>query len=425
MSTSLHLDDADRYSRLRLIRWWDQDRLRAAKILVVGAGAIGNEVLKNLALLGIGHIWIVDFDTIEDSNLTRSVLFRQTDLGQSKAKVATRAMCDINPDIYARAIPGNVLTDVGLGLFHDADLVIGCLDNREARLWVNRACWKTNTPWIDGGIEEINGVVKVFVPPDGPCYECGMTENDYRLINLRYSCPQLRREEITAGKVPTTPTIASMIGGLQVQEALKLLHNLPVDAGHALVWNGLANNFYKTAYQRRDDCLSHETYPAPIELPLSASESTAHDLFTAARGAGFQPASGTRSVSEALPAVILHLDRDLILSFDCSCGHSRSVMKPHMLVNESEATCPRCNEFARPNMIHSIAADSPFAKETLSSLGVPPYDIVRVADGQQEFAILLTGDRPSQQSEANLLPENRQATFLGSSPGPGLVPAKS
>lgn len=414
MADELQLDAADRYSRLRLIRWWDQYRLRAAKILVVGAGAIGNEVLKNLALLGIGHIGIIDFDTIEDSNLTRSVLFRETDRGQSKARVAARALRDINPDVHAVAIHGNVLTEVGLGLFHDADLVIGCLDNREARLWVNRACWKTNTPWIDGGIEEINGVVKVFIPPESPCYECGMTENDYRLINLRYSCPQLRREEITAGKVPTTPTIASMIGGLQVQEALKLLHNLPVDAGHALVWNGLANNFYKTAYQRREDCLSHETYPTPIELPLSAHESRARDLFNAAL-----------SSFGGKDELTLLLDRDLILSFNCSCGHSWPVMRPNQLVSETEADCPRCNEFARPNMTHAIASDSLLTQETLSSLGIPPNDIVRLTDGQQELAFLLTGGQPSQQPEANLLPENRQASLIGDSPGPSLVPAKN
>ena len=125
-------------------------------------------------------------------------------------------------------IHGNVITDIGLGSFRNVDVVIGCLDNREARLWVNRCCWKVGTPWIDGGIQEISGVVKVFIPPDGACYECGMTENDYRLINLRYSCPLLKREELQAGKVPTAPTIASMIGGLQVQETLKLLHGLPV-----------------------------------------------------------------------------------------------------------------------------------------------------------------------------------------------------
>src|SRR4029453_8486613 len=84
------------------------------------------------------------------------------------------------------------------------------------------------------------------------------------------------------GKVPTAPTIASLIGALQVQEALKLLHGLPVDAGQALVWNGQANNFYKTAYQRREDCLSHDTYPEPIELPLSAAKNTAKELLDAA-----------------------------------------------------------------------------------------------------------------------------------------------
>src|SRR5205823_4042886 len=265
MSDVLFLDDSDRYSRLRLIAWWDQERLRTAKVLVVGAGAIGNEVLKNLALVGVGNVWVIDCDAIEDSNLTRSVLFRSDDRGRSKAIVAADAVRGINPDVRIVPIHGNVMADIGLGLFREADVVIGCLDNREARLWVNRCCWKVGTPWIDGGVQEISGVVKVFIPPDGACYECGMTENDYRLINLRYSCPLLRREELQAGKVPTAPTIASMIGGLQVQEALKLLHGLPVSAGEALVWNGVANNFYKTAFQRRDGCLSHETYPEPAE----------------------------------------------------------------------------------------------------------------------------------------------------------------
>ena len=110
------------------------------------------------------------------------------------------------------------MADIGLGLFNDVDLVIGCLDNREARLWVNRQCWKTSTPWIDAGIQEIQGVVKVFVPPDSACYECAMTERDYQLLNRRYSCPLLSRDEILSGKVPTAPTIASMMAALQVQE---------------------------------------------------------------------------------------------------------------------------------------------------------------------------------------------------------------
>jgi molybdopterin-synthase adenylyltransferase len=378
----LFIDDSDRYSRLRLIRWWDQEKLRAAKVLVVGAGAIGNEVLKNLALLGIGQVWVIDLDEIEDSNLTRSVLFRHEDCGKSKAIAAAEEMRDINPDVRVTPIHGNVMTDLGLGLFRDADVVIGCLDNREARLWVNRSCWKVGTPWIDGGIQEISGVAKVFLPPDGPCYECGMTENDYRLINLRYSCPLLRREELQAGKVPTAPTIASMIGGLQVQEALKLLHGLPVSSGEALVWNGVANTFYRTAYQRREDCLSHDTYPEAIEVSLSAACATADELLSVAA----KHFDGDAEVT-------LSLDRDLVVSLDCACGHSRPVMRPQQLVEAADAKCPKCDHDARPRLEHSIAAGSQLAKEKLSSLGIPPYDIVRVANGEREEVFLLAGDR--------------------------------
>ena len=142
----LWIDDDDRYSRLRLIAWWDQRKLAEAKILVVGAGALGNEVLKNLALLGVGRIVVVDFDQIEQSNLTRSVLFRRRDCGRSKAEVAAEALADMNPDTVVTPLSVNVLTEVGLGTFRDVDVVIGCLDNREARLWVNRCCWKVGTP---------------------------------------------------------------------------------------------------------------------------------------------------------------------------------------------------------------------------------------------------------------------------------------
>lgn len=380
---SLIIDDDDRYSRLRLIAWWDQEKLARAKVLVVGAGALGNEVLKNLALLGIGNIYVVDFDEIEKSNLTRSVLFRQRDCGRPKAEAAAEAIRDMNPDTTITPMLANIITDVGLGLFRDMDAVIGCLDNREARLWVNRQCWKVTTPWIDGGIQEINGVVKVFSPPDSACYECAMTENDYRLINLRYSCPLLRQEDLLAGKVPTAPTISSIIAGMQVQEALKLIHGMPVEAGVACILNGVTNQFYKTAFQRRDDCLSHETYPDPLELPLSAAANTAADLFAA--------------VGEAIDAdtaMTLSLDRDLVVSIDCAkCNTQVSIMKPLQLVGIDKATCPECGETAKPKLQHSIASDSPLANELLARLTVAPYDIVRVESSAGEQVVLLSADK--------------------------------
>ena len=349
-------------------------------MLVVGAGALGNEVVKNLALVGLGTIHLIDLDVVEPSNLSRSVLFRSEDGGQPKAVVAARRALELNPEIAIVPMHGDVITDLGLGLFADVDLVIGCLDNREARLWVNRQCWKVGTPWIDAGIQEIQGVVKVFVPPDSACYECAMTERDYQLLNLRYSCPLLRREEILAGKVPTAPTIASMMAALQVQEALKLLHGMPVAAGSALVFNGVANQFYSTRLPRRDDCLSHETYPEPVELDLG-HRSTVSELFEAA-GAHLEG------------PLQLVLDRELVVAIECPrCAWRGEVMRPRVKVRAAEAVCASCRKPALPVFASAVEDSSPMAEEPLCRVGIPPYDIVRV-EGADGLRILPAGRRP-------------------------------
>lgn len=375
------ISDDDRYSRFQLIAWWDQEKIARAKILVVGAGALGNEVLKNLALLGIGHIYVIDLDDIEQSNLSRSVLFRSSDAGKPKSHVAAAATRDLNPDVKVYPIKGNVITDLGLGLFRDVDVVIGCLDNREARLWVNRSCWKVGTPWVDGGIQEINGVAKVFVPPDGACYECTMTENDYRLIQLRYSCPLLSQEDILAGKVPTAPTISSIIAGLQTQEALKLIHDMPSAEGSALVFNGIANQFYQTRYPRRENCLSHEYYEE-IETSDLSSEQTAQELFEWAN-ASFGDDNWA-----------LELDRDLLMELHCgACDETRKVGRPLQSVSINEATCEGCGQTMRPITTCRIEQGSDLCEQKLANLTIPPFDVVRIVTDNQTRYGLLNGDR--------------------------------
>src|SRR3954469_14767965 len=93
------IDDDDRYSRLRLISWWRQERLASARLLVVGAGALGNEGMKNLAPVGVGTTYLIDLDVVEPSNLSRSVLFRAEDGGKSKAHVAAARARELNPEI--------------------------------------------------------------------------------------------------------------------------------------------------------------------------------------------------------------------------------------------------------------------------------------------------------------------------------------
>ena len=373
----LIIDDADRYGRFRLISWWRQEKLQAAKVLVVGAGALGNEVLKNLALLGVGHVYVIDYDTIESTNLTRSVLYRAGDAGKPKCERAAAAVRSINPDVKVHSLNGNVITDLGLGVYAEMDVVIGCLDNREARLWINRQCWKVGKPWVDGAIQEISGVVKVFVPPDSACYECGMTERDYQLISLKYSCPLLKREDIAEGKVPTAPTISSMIAGLQTQEALKLIHGMAVKPGAAMVWNGESNNFYTTAYQRKEDCLSHETYGTAQDVALGAS-GTVEALFAATGG------------------VKLHLDRDLLVDLACpGCGVKKDVMRPLALVTLREGKCPKCGGVMKTQILHTVEKGTPLAGRSLREVGVAAYDIVKVETKESGVYARLSGDRAS------------------------------
>lgn len=394
--TDLIIDDDDRYSRLRLIPWWRQERLAAARVLVVGAGALGNEAIKNLALLGVGTIYVIDLDEVEPSNLSRSVLFREQDGGRAKAVVAAERARELNPGVTVVAMRGDVITDLGLGLFADVDVVIGCLDNREARLWVNRQCWKVGTPWVDSGIQEIQGVVKVFDPREAgtACYECAMTARDYQLLNLRYSCPLLRRDQILEGKVPTAPTIASMMAALEVQEALKLIHGLPVAAGTAMVFNGVTNQFYTTRLPFREECLSHEFYPAPVPLPIGHA-SPASALFEACR--------------ESLDGPLtLALDRDLVVSVECPrCGWRAQILRPRTRVSASEAVCPECREPGRPEVVSAVQADSPLADHRLSSLGVPAYDIVRVDGGERSGFFLLAGDRDRRDAGSDSTPSGR------------------
>jgi molybdopterin-synthase adenylyltransferase len=207
-----------------------------------------------------------------------------------------------------------------------------------------------------------------------------MTSRDYQLLNLRYSCPLLRRDQILEGKVPTAPTIASMMAALEVQEALKLIHGLPVAAGSALVFNGVTNQFYTTKLPFRDDCLSHETYPAAVELPLGHRD-TLSALFAAARSTVAGP-------------LILALERDLVVALDCPrCGWRAEVFRPRTRLHQADAVCPNCREPANPETVHVVDEDSPLGPRTLVELGVPPYDIVRIDGATGTGFFLLSADR--------------------------------
>ncbi len=382
MEKPIHIPNLskDRLGTFEFISWWDREKVQNAKVMVIGAGALGNEVIKNLALMGIGNIFIVDFDKIEAANLSRSVLFRESDNNRSKAEIAAARAKAVNPDIHVQYLNGDVTTKIGLGIIRRMDVVIGCLDNREARLAVNRYCYWMNKPWVDGAIQELLGLVRVFVPGQGACYECTLTEQALKDLSLRYSCPLLARQNILLGKVPTTPTIASIIGAMQSQEALKLINGMPVKAGHVTHFNGMVNDMHTTAYSPREDCESHWTYGDITELPARAERTTLDDLLRIA------------CADLGLNAVI-ELDQELVTKLECpNCHTVEEVLRPLSEVTLDAGNCPTCGVLREASMTHIITGEENFLHRTLSSVGVPPLQIVRAHNGVEYRFYELTAD---------------------------------
>ena len=386
MSTELELNkevfEETRYSRLELIPWWNQETLRNATVMVVGAGAIGNELIKNLALLGIGKIVIVDMDKIEQTNLTRSVLYRMKDVGKYKSEAAAEAAMEINPDVKAIYLNRNIVTDIGLGVFRNMDIVLGGLDNREARLAINQACYRVNKPWIDGAIEVLNGFARVFMPP-GPCYECTMTETDWKLINKRKSCALLTHDQMLEGKTPTTPTSSSVIAGIQVQEMLKILHsdrNLPTLAGKGYVFNGLTHDSFVVEYQLKDDCMSHDLYEDIKTTGWSARTLTIKDML--------------KQVEADLgEGALIEFDRDIATVATCTCGHKKDIYTTVNRLRGADIVCDECGKAMQFETVHTINGTEDFLDKTLFEIGIPLYHIIAARKGMNYKYYELSEDK--------------------------------
>jgi adenylyltransferase/sulfurtransferase len=371
----------DRFSRLRLIPWWDQGKIASCHLLVIGAGALGNEILKNAALLGFSQVIVVDMDRIEESNLSRAVLFRSEDIGGFKAELAATAYRSLAPDACIVPVNGNVLDACGLGLFEWSDVIVAGLDNREARLFINRSAWKVNRPWIDGAIEGINGVVRAFLPGQAPCYECTLGEVDWELLQRRMSCNLLLLEPAVEGKTPTTPTISSIIAGVQVQEAVKLIHGLPTLASKGYIFEGMNHSSYVVEYTSNADCMSHYTLPKIVHLPERSVDLTLEDL-------------RLRAQSDLVsPDVTIEFSRDLVQKLVCpSCGAEEEVYRPLGTLFFEEAKCRNDGHLRTVMTLHSYRGEAELANRTLNQVGLPLLDVFVARAEEKEIGYIPYGD---------------------------------
>ena len=379
-----------------LLSWFEADRVRDAKVLVVGAGALGNEVLKNLALFGVGNIFVVDFDTIEYTNLTRSILFREEDAdkGFFKAEVAARRVREINPSVNIQPIVGRLDSDVGLALYRAMDVAIGCLDSRLARLQLNRMCMRAGIPWVDGSIENLEGMVKVFRPGVN-CYECEMPESTRELIYHKMSCADVAHRNTAAGRVPTTPVIASIIGAVQTQEAMKIIHQgTPGEkeftslCGRWFHYEGshMTTSIYKSSVWD-EDCLAHEDWRPIVAIDdLGADCTIGQALQMIRQRLGHDEVEINLRNTRFIDKIVTRGDNT-----------SYSIMAPEQKVPDIIDTIPqlytRLQADLNQNAYENIGFDFPYPHLTLANIGIPYWDVLQVSHEDGVAYIELAADR--------------------------------
>jgi molybdopterin/thiamine biosynthesis adenylyltransferase len=232
----------DKFERSKRISWLSFDSIEESKILVVGAGALGNEVSKNLMLSGFGNITIVDMDKIEHSNLNRCIFFSDSDarLKRNKAEVVAEKLRTFNENLKVTFHPKKI-QELPEDIIPSHDLVFGCLDNIETRLHVNAFCYHHKIPYIDGATNGFLGKVQVIVPPDSPCLECALNKTHMRILEKRYSCTG-SQVTLYDERLPQEITTTSVIAAIQVREGLKIVSkNENILSNKIFFYNGLRN----------------------------------------------------------------------------------------------------------------------------------------------------------------------------------------
>jgi molybdopterin/thiamine biosynthesis adenylyltransferase len=371
-------------STFQLISWWNKEEVKNAKVLVVGSGALGNEVLKNLALLGVGHIVLVDFDHIEFSNLSRSVLFRKKDIEDKRAKVdvAAERVKEINPEIKIKPIHGDIILDIGLGVFRRMDAIIGCLDNLLARLYLNRYSFWMGKTWIDGAIENLAGQLNVFTPGKS-CFESGLSPQEHENISIRMGCADVNRRNETMGRIPTTPISSSIIAALQTQEALKVIHRneSKLMSGKTFYFEGMNNEFWSfNGPEPHTDSLSSHFYENIIDAENLSHESTVKEVLDWAKD----------YFNDPHPVIRLH---HRIVTELKQEHKTVKVRKAFLHLSDDFIT----QHFEDPtkvitNSVGNLDYNFEFQDSPLNEFGIPPLHILKIYANGQENYVELTGD---------------------------------
>ncbi len=255
---ALTVDEVRRYSRHLIIpdvAMAGQQRLMSAKVLCVGAGGLGSPALMYLAAAGIGTLGIVEFDTVDESNLQRQIIHGQSDIGKSKAQSAKAKIAEINP--YVNVVTHEIRLDNSnvMEIFSQYDIIVDGTDNFATRYLVNDACVLLKKPYVWGSIYRFDGQASVFWAEYGPCYRC------------------LYPEPPPPGMVPSCAeggvlgVLCATIGSIQTTEAIKVITGVgdPM-IGSLIIYDALETSFRKIKVRKDPNCPLCSQNPTQTEL---------------------------------------------------------------------------------------------------------------------------------------------------------------
>ncbi len=385
------------YSRLERTAFCRERTARLA-VAVVGAGALGNEVIKNLALLGVGRLAVVDRDCLEASNLTRSVLFCMGDASghlaeaTPKARLAAVRAKELNPDVQTGWLAADI-SEVGATRWTGFDVVFSCLDNASARLDLSRLCLRTDRLLVDGGLGLANssdGLISIFPGRSGPCYACRKgRQRRAELIAELYAravpCWGREAEAQDGGFVATTPLLASAVGAFQVELGLRAVFAAEQSnhRGQAVrLRMHPAPAISRFVFDRSPSCPLHfDTETESLEIPGRSDQVTVRQLLDAT----------------GEPGCYLALDGAIVHRAVCpTCQLEWSPMRRRRCLGA--VACPACGGFKvrEVDALVQIERDSSWAETTLTDLGLPSghlHEIVNPRASDKRFWVELTEDR--------------------------------
>jgi len=232
-----------------------QKKLKAAKVLVIGTGGLGSPTALYLAAAGVGHLGLVDFDKVDESNLQRQVLFGISNLGQSKVQSAEKRLRDLNPYLDIQVYETALTSENAMQIIEGYDLVVDGTDNFATRYLVNDACVLQGVPNVYGSIFRFEGQASVFNYEDGPCYRC---------LYPKPPPPGLVPSCAEGGVLGVLPGI---IGCIQTNEAIKILAGMgDTLKGRLMLFDALAMEFSELKLARNPECPICGDQPSITEL---------------------------------------------------------------------------------------------------------------------------------------------------------------